>query len=211
MGESKKYGINTRALHTQKRIELPTGDVMSPIHLTTTYANTVPGESEYFYGRVSNPTREIFERTLASLEGIENYDELPALAMSSGMAAIALIAELTKPDENVVISKDVYGGTTNFFATIARKRGLEVNFCDMYDKEKLESLINNKTKLVSITHVSNVLGTINPVKEIARKAHEVGALIMLDAAQSVPHMPVNVQDLESVSYTHLTLPTSDLV
>ena len=55
---------------------------------------------------------------------------------------------------------------------------------------------NNKTKLVSITHVSNVLGTINPVKEIARKAHEVGALIMLDAAQSVPHMPVNVQDLE---------------
>jgi len=48
MGESKKYGINTRALHTQKRIELPTGDVMSPIHLTTTYANTVPGESEYF-------------------------------------------------------------------------------------------------------------------------------------------------------------------
>ena len=114
MGESKKYGINTRALHTKKRIELPTGDVMSPIHLTTTYANSVPGESEYFYGRVSNPTREIFERTLASLEGIENYDELPALAMSSGMAAISLIAELIKPDENVVISKDVYGGTTNF-------------------------------------------------------------------------------------------------
>ena len=145
MGESKKYGINTRALHTQKRIELPTGDVMSPIHLTTTYANSVPGESEYFYGRVSNPTREIFERTIASLEGIENYDELPALAMASGMAAISLIAELVKPDENVVISKDVYGGTTNFFATIARKRGLEVNFCDMYDKEKLESFINNKT------------------------------------------------------------------
>ena len=122
MGESKKYGINTRALHTKKRIELPTGDVMSPIHLTTTYANSVPGESEYFYGRVSNPTREIFERTIASLEGIENYDELPALAMASGMAAISLIAELVKPDENVVISKDGYGVTTNFFATIATKR-----------------------------------------------------------------------------------------
>ena len=64
MGKPKKYGINTRALHTKKRIELPTGDVMSPLHLTSTYENPVPGESEYFYGRVNNPTREIFERTM---------------------------------------------------------------------------------------------------------------------------------------------------
>ncbi len=142
MAKSKKYGINTKALHTQKRIELPTGDVMPPIHLQTTYENTVPGESEYFYGRVSNPTREIFERTISSLEGNENYEELPGLAMASGMAAVSLIGELIKPDENVVITKDVYGGTTNFFATIARKRGLEVHFCDMYDiAHKEEALL----------------------------------------------------------------------
>ena len=104
MAKSKKYGINTKALHTQKRIELPTGDVMPPIHLSTTYENTVPGESEYFYGRVSNPTREIFERTISSLEGNENYEELPGLAMASGMAAVSLIGELIKPDENVVIT-----------------------------------------------------------------------------------------------------------
>ena len=73
MGESKNYGMNTKAIHTQKRIELPTGDVMPPIHLSTTYENTQPGEYEYFYGRSGNPTRELFERTMASLEGVDNH------------------------------------------------------------------------------------------------------------------------------------------
>ena len=113
MGKSKKYGMNTKALHANKRFEPISGDVMPPLHLSTTYINDVPGESEYFYGRVNNPTRELFERTLASLEGIENYEEQHAFAMASGMSAISLIAELAKPGDNVVITKDVYGGTTN--------------------------------------------------------------------------------------------------
>ena len=76
MAKSKKYGINTKALHTQKRIELPTGDVMPPIHLSTTYENTVPGESEYFYGRVSNPTRDILKelfRLLKEMKIMKSY------------------------------------------------------------------------------------------------------------------------------------------
>ena len=186
MAKSKKYGINTKALHTQKRIDLPTGDVMPPIHLSTTYENTVPGESEYFYGRVSNPTREIFERTISSLEGNENYEELPALAMASGMAAVSLIGELIKPDENVVITKDVYGGTTNFFATIARKRGLEVHFCDMYDTEKLETLINKKTKLVWIESPSNPNMNIYDLKKISEIAHKEEALLVADSTFCTP-------------------------
>tara|TARA_B100000945_G_scaffold163882_1_gene131468 strand:- start:1029 stop:2207 length:1179 start_codon:yes stop_codon:yes gene_type:complete len=186
MAKSKKYGINTKALHTQKRIELPTGDVMPPIHLSTTYENTVPGESEYFYGRVSNPTREIFERTISSLEGNENYEELPGLAMASGMAAVSLIGELIKPDENVVITKDVYGGTTNFFATIARKRGLEVHFCDMYDTEKLETLINKKTKLVWIESPSNPNMNIYDLKKISEIIHKEEALLVADSTFCTP-------------------------
>ncbi len=186
MAKSKKYGINTKALHTQKRIDLPTGDVMPPIHLSTTYENTVPGESEYFYGRVSNPTREIFERTISSLEGNENYEELPGLAMASGMAAVSLIGELIKPDENVVITKDVYGGTTNFFATIARKRGLEVHFCDMYDIEKLETLINKKTKLVWIESPSNPNMNIYDLKKISEIAHKEEALLVADSTFCTP-------------------------
>ena len=84
MGKSKNYGMNTKALHSNKRFEPITGDVMPPLHLSTTYKNDVPGESEYFYGRVNNPTRELFERTLSSLEGIENYEEEHAFAMASG-------------------------------------------------------------------------------------------------------------------------------
>ena len=114
MGKSKKYGMNTKAIHTEKRVKLPTGDVMPPIHLSTTYENSQPGEYEYFYGRSGNPTRELFERTMASLEGIENFEEMHSFAMASGMAAVTLIGELVKPNENVVITKDVYGGTTRF-------------------------------------------------------------------------------------------------
>ena len=93
MGESKKYGINTRAIHTQKKFKLPTGDVMPPIHMSTTYENSEPGESEYFYGRMNNPTREIFERTMASLEGVDDHETLHGFAMASGMACVTMIAE----------------------------------------------------------------------------------------------------------------------
>jgi len=61
--------------------------------------------------------------------------------------------------------------------------------------EDLDRLLTERTKLVAVTHQSNVLGTINPVKHIAERAHAVGAVILVDGAQGVPHMPVNVQEL----------------
>lgn len=63
------------------------------------------------------------------------------------------------------------------------------------DLDSLRSLIGPRTKLVSIVHMSNVLGTINPVVEVAEMAHAAGALLLLDGAQSVPHLPVNVEAL----------------
>ena len=71
MGESKKYGINTRALHTQKRIELPTGDVMSPIHLTTTYANTVPGNQSIFMEELVIQLERFLKEPLLHLRGLK--------------------------------------------------------------------------------------------------------------------------------------------
>ncbi|RLG39762.1 MAG: cysteine desulfurase, partial [Thermoproteota archaeon] len=61
---------------------------------------------------------------------------------------------------------------------------------------EFEEKLSEKTKLVAVVHVSNVLGTINDVKTIGKLAHEVGALILVDGAQSVPHMPVNVKELD---------------
>jgi len=62
--------------------------------------------------------------------------------------------------------------------------------------EKLPELINKNTKLVSVVHISNALGTINPVREIIRIAHENAIPVLVDGSQSVPHMPVDVQDLD---------------
>lgn len=64
------------------------------------------------------------------------------------------------------------------------------------DLEEYQSLLTDKTKIVAIAHVSNVLGIVNPVKEMARLAHEKGAIMVVDGAQSVPHMPVDVKDLD---------------
>lgn len=64
-------------------------------------------------------------------------------------------------------------------------------------EEEIKSKITSKTKLVSITHVSNALGTINPVKEIADYAHSMGAKVIVDGSQSVPHMKVSVRDLDA--------------
>lgn len=63
------------------------------------------------------------------------------------------------------------------------------------DLDALGKLVNRRTKVVSVVHVSNSLGTINPVKEIGKLAHDAGAILVVDAAQSVPHFPVDVQDI----------------
>ncbi|MBO2450002.1 cysteine desulfurase [Actinomadura barringtoniae] len=63
------------------------------------------------------------------------------------------------------------------------------------DLDELDTMVNERTKLVALTHQSNVLGTVPPIKQITERAHQVGALVLLDAAQSVPHQPVDVRDL----------------
>ncbi|CAM3258639.1 cysteine desulfurase [Stackebrandtia soli] len=71
------------------------------------------------------------------------------------------------------------------------------------DTSGLDELITERTKLVSIVHMSNILGTINPTGAITKRAHEVGALVMLDASQSVPHMPMDVvaYDVDFIAFT----------
>jgi cysteine desulfurase/selenocysteine lyase len=67
----------------------------------------------------------------------------------------------------------------------------------MLDLDELRKLTNENTKLIAVAHVSNVLGTVNPVKEIAQIAHAAGALLLVDGAQSVPHLQVDVQDIDA--------------
>lgn len=84
---------------------------------------------------------------------------------------------------------------------VAQKTGAVLKFVELtpeetFDLEQFKQLISEKTKLVSIVHVSNTLGCINPVAEIAKIAHRYGAKFLVDACQSVPHMPVDVQAID---------------
>ena len=81
-------------------------------------------------------------------------------------------------------------------ATGARLRHLDIESDGRFAPEAIERLVGERTKLVAVTHMSNVLGTINPVRRIADVAHARGALVLVDAAQSVPHMPVDVRELD---------------
>jgi len=78
--------------------------------------------------------------------------------------------------------------------------GIELEFLDIDDEgqldlTRLDELLDHRTKIVAVTHVSNVLGTVNPIREIADRAHAAGALVVVDAAQSAPHRPIDVQAL----------------
>ena len=84
---------------------------------------------------------------------------------------------------------------------LSLKTGVKLRFIPITDEgyldlSDLENLINAKTKIVSFVHQSNILGTVNPVSEIVKRAKTVGALTLLDGCQSVPHMPVDVVDLD---------------
>ena len=84
---------------------------------------------------------------------------------------------------------------------VAQDKGAAIRFLKMaedgsLEMDDLDEVIGPRTKLVAIAHMSNALGTINPVKEIAARARAVGASVLIDGAQSVPHMPVDVNDLD---------------
>lgn len=79
--------------------------------------------------------------------------------------------------------------------TGARLRFLDVDEQQQLDLTTLDELLTHRTKLVALGHVSNAMGTINPVRKIADLAHQVGALVLVDGAQSVPHLPLDVEDL----------------
>ncbi len=79
--------------------------------------------------------------------------------------------------------------------TGARIKVVPITDDGLLDMDAFDRLLTERVKLVAVTHVSNVLGTINPVKEICRKAHEAGALVLVDGAQAAPHMPLDVQEI----------------
>ena len=127
-------------------------------------------------------------------------ESLNAIAYSWGIKG-----PLQNGDEIVTTVMEHHSNTIPWYF-VQDHKGVKLKWVDIDDEgrlrmEQYDALITKRTKIVTVTHVSNVLGTINDVKEIAEKAHEVGAICVVDGAQSAPHMPVNVADLGVDFYT----------
>lgn len=112
----------------------------------------------------------------------------------------ALCARSTSKDDEVLISVLEHHANVVPWQQVCQKTGAKLVYVYLKDRQldmdDLRSKLSTKTKFVSIAHVSNVLGSIQPVKEIAKLAHQVGAYMVVDGAQSAPHMTIDVQDLD---------------
>ena len=119
---------------------------------------------------------------------------------SLNLLAYSLTSKLKKGDE-IVISQMEHHSNFVPWQQLAKQRDLKLKFIKITDEglldaDSINKSITKKTKIVSLTHVSNVLGTINPIKDIAKIAHENNALMISDGAQSAPHMPIDVKNLD---------------
>jgi len=111
---------------------------------------------------------------------------------------------INKGDE-IIISTMEHHSNIVPWQMLCEEKGAILKVVPINDKgeflmDEFENLLSDKTKLVSVTHVSNTLGTINPVKEIITRAHQNGAFVIIDGAQAVPHTKVDVQDLDCDFY-----------
>jgi cysteine desulfurase/selenocysteine lyase len=110
-----------------------------------------------------------------------------------------------KPGDEILISELEHHSNIVPWQILCQQTGAKLKVIPIFDDGALdpaafEKLLSKKTKLLALTHVSNALGTINPVKAMVKKAHEHGIPVLLDGAQAVPHLKVDVQDLDCDFY-----------
>jgi len=106
-----------------------------------------------------------------------------------------------RPGDEILVTEMEHHSNLVPWQLLAQRRGARLRFVRVrpedgtLDLDSLDRCLTERTRVVAVTHQSNVVGTINPVRDIAERAHAVGAVVLVDGAQSVPHMPVRVQDL----------------
>lgn len=136
----------------------------------------------------AQPDEVVFTRNATEAINLVSYAFTNS---TSGRFALA-------PGDEILITEMEHHANLVPWQMVAQRTGATLRWFGVTDDGRLDldpALLTERTKVVALTHQSNVLGTINPVAEVARLAHEVGALVVVDACQSVPHMPVDVHDL----------------
>ena len=111
------------------------------------------------------------------------------------------LAQTLKKGDRVLLTDMEHHSMIVPWQAAASRKGLKIDFAPLMSDGRLDiaafkKLLAKRPKFVGITHVSNVLGTVNPIREIIRAAHKIGALVLIDAAQSAAHMPIDVKALD---------------
>ncbi len=127
-------------------------------------------------------------------------ESINGIAYSMGNAEIGNRFHI-KAGDGIVVTEMEHHANLIPWQELARRTGATLTWFEVTPEGRLDlspinDLINSRTKVVAVTHQSNVLGTVNPLAQIVARAHEVGAVVVLDACQSVPHMPIDVRELE---------------
>jgi len=172
----------------------------------TYYANVHRGV--YYLSQRSTDAFEAARRRVQAFLNAESDREI--VFVRGATEAINLVAQSwgrhnLKPGDEVVISEMEHHANIVPWQILRDEIGFTLKAVKVTDEGELDMadfrrLLNGKTKLVALTHVSNALGTVNPVHEIVRLSHAAGAKVLLDGCQAVPHLPVDVRDLDADFY-----------
>lgn len=157
---------------------------------------------------LSQEATEIYENTRTKIAEFINAKHREEIIFSKNATeSLNLIAysyglENIEKDDEIVISIMEHHSNLVPWQKVAKTKQAKLNYMYINENfelsdEEIESKITDKTKIVGITHVSNVLGTINNIEKIIKYAHKKGALVIVDASQSIPHMKIDVQALDA--------------
>lgn len=156
---------------------------------------------------LSDEATAAYENTRRKIAAFINCDFEEVIYTRNATEALNTVAfsygrTHVRPGDRIVITQMEHHANHVPWLMLAKETGADLACIpitkDGYlDLGHINDIINARTKIVSVTHMSNVLGTINPIAEIAKTAHKVGAIMVVDGAQSVPHLPVDVKELRA--------------
>lgn len=171
-----------------------------------------------YYGNIhraahflADKATEAYEQTREKVRELINAESREQIIFTKGTTeSINLVAfsfgeAFIQEGDEIIVSEMEHHSNIVPWQLMAGRKGAKVVMLPIDDDgrlriEKLESLITNRTKLIAVAHVSNVLGTINPVKKIVQIAHSKGIRILIDGAQAAAHLRIDVQDLDADFY-----------
>ena len=193
--DSKNWGFETKQLHIGQEKADPVTDARAvPIYASTSYVfhNSQHAADRFglrdagnIYGRLTNPTEDVFEQRIAALEG-----GVAALAVASGAAAINYTFQaLAKTGEHIVASKTIYGGTYNLLAhTLPQTSGITATFVDPDVEGSFEAAIQENTKAIFIETLGNPNSNLIDIEEVAKIAHKHNIPLVVDSTFATPYL-----------------------